>query len=50
MVIFRMEGWEERESKEGKEKGNNKQTSKKSKTNQNHVKDINRERYCTNEQ
>jgi hypothetical protein len=29
MVIFRMEGGEERESKEGKEKGKNVQTSKK---------------------
>jgi hypothetical protein len=27
-----MEGWEERESKEGKEKGKNKQTSKKKQT------------------
>jgi hypothetical protein len=29
MVIFRMEGWEEMESKEVKEKGKNKQTSRK---------------------
>jgi hypothetical protein len=36
-----MEGWEERESKEGKEK--------EKKTKQNRAKEINRERLCTNQ-
>jgi hypothetical protein len=37
-----MEGWEERESKEGKEKGKNKQVKKQNKQTKNSVKDINR--------
>jgi hypothetical protein len=33
MVISKMEGWEERESKEGKEKGKNKTNKQKTQTN-----------------
>jgi hypothetical protein len=43
-MVSRMEGWEERESKEGKEKG------KKTKQKKNRAKEINRERYSTNQQ
>jgi hypothetical protein len=51
LVIFRLEGWEEMESKDVKGKGKNKEVGKK-KTEQRNKKSFkgkNRERQCTNE-
>jgi hypothetical protein len=49
MVISRVEGWEERESKEDKEQGRKTKTNPHTQAKNYRAKEINRERYSTSQ-